>query len=121
MTSTSLKMSQEGLLWRTALEHLGATELHQVLVGLWVKAGRPARPTVEYLDSNHVGDDVLNVLRIPQAAVGAVVPYRPVESGRIAIYSVHAEYLADGLLQAMPVGKLPPSLKGARLEVDLGM
>lgn len=114
-------MSHEGLLWRTALEHLGDTELHQVVVCLWVKAGPPTRPTVEYLDSAHVGDDVLHILRAAQATAGAVVPYRPVEPGRIAIYSAHAEYLADELLQAMPVGKLSPSLKGARLEVDLGM
>ncbi|WP_224791013.1 hypothetical protein [Pseudomonas fluorescens] len=121
MTNTRLKMSQEGLLWKTALEHLGPTELHQVVVGLWLKAGPPARPTVEYLDTDHVGNDVLNILRIAQVSVGAVVPYRLVESGRLAIYSAHAEHLADKLLQVIPVGKLPLSLKGARLEVDLGM
>lgn len=85
------------------------------------KAGPLARATVEYLDTDHVGDEVLSILRDVQNHVGAVVPYRPVESDRIAIYSGHAEHLADKLLQAMPVRKLPPSLKGARLEVDLGM
>ncbi len=121
MTGTRLKMSQEGLLWKTALSHLGATELHQVVVGLWVEALPSARPTVEYLESLHIGNDVLNILRIAQVAVGAVVPYRPLEPDRIAIYSAHAEHLAGKLLQAMPVGKLPPSLKGIRLEIDLGM
>ncbi|QZA97751.1 hypothetical protein K3369_29260 [Pseudomonas mandelii] len=121
MTSTRLKMSQEGLLWKAALEHLGPIDLHQVVVELWTITRPPARTTVEYLDSDYVGGDVLNLLRIAQIAVGAAVPYRPVESGRIAIYSAHAEHLAHGLLQAMPVGKLPPSLKGARLEAELGM
>lgn len=121
MTSTRLKMSQEGLLWKAALEHLGPIGLHQVVVELWTKARPPARTTVEYLDSDHIGDDVLNILRVAQVAVGAVVPYRPVEPGRIAIYSAHAEHLADGLLKIMAVGNLPPGLKGARLEVDLGM
>ncbi|MDD2059227.1 hypothetical protein NPS58_17545 [Pseudomonas putida] len=121
MTSARLKMSQEGLLWKTALSHLGPTELHQFVVGLWVEAGPSARATVEYLDAEHVGDEVLSILRDVQTHVGAVVPYRPVESDRIAIYSAHAEHLADKLLQAMPVGKLPPSLKGVRLEIDLGM
>lgn len=114
-------MSQEGLLWKTALEHLGPTELHQVVVGSWLKARPPARPAVEYLDTDHVGNDVLNILRVAQATVGAVVPYRPLESNRIAIYSAHAEHLADKLLRVIPVEKLPPCLKGARLEVDLGM
>lgn len=114
-------MSQEGLLWKTALSHLGATELHQIVVGLWVGARPPAQPTVEYLESLHIGNDVLNILRIAQVAVGAVVPHRPLEPDRIAIYSAHAEHLAGKLLQAMPVGKLPPSLKGIRLEIDLGM
>lgn len=121
MTSTRMKMSQEGLLWKAALEHLGPIDLHQVVVELWINARPPVRTTVEYLDSDHVGGDVLNILRIAQIVVGAVVPYRPVEPGRIAIYSAHAEHLADGLLKIMPVGNLPPGLKGARLEVDLGM
>lgn len=110
-------MSQEGLLWKTALSHLGPAELHQVVVGLWVEAGPSARATVEYLDAEHVGDEVLSILRDVQTHVGAMVPYRPVESDRIAIYSAHAEHLADKLLQAMPVGKLPPSLKGVRLRL----
>lgn len=114
-------MSQEGLLWKIALDHLGPVGLHQTVVELWIKAEQPARATVEYLISDYAGNDVLNILRIAQASVGAVVPFRPLESDRIAIYSAHAEHLADKLLRAMPVEKLPPSLKGARLEVDLGM
>lgn len=121
MTSTRLKMSQEGQLWKTALEHLGPLGLHQFVVEIWASTRPAVRPTVEYLDSDHVGGEVLNLLRIAQIAVGAVVPHRPVESGRIAIYSAHAEHLADKLLRAMPVEKLPPSLKGARLEIDMGM
>lgn len=121
MTGTRLKMSQEGLLWKTALEHFGPMGLHQFVIEIWASTRTAARPTVEYLDSDHVGGDVLNLLRIAQVAVGAVVPYRPVESGRIAIYSAHAEYLAAELLKNMPVRNLPPSLKGARLEAELGM
>lgn len=114
-------MSEEGLLWKTALEHLGPIGLHQVVVELWTKARSPARTTVEYLGSDHVGDDVLNILRIAQVAADAAVPYRPVEPRRIAIYSAHAEYLADELLKIMPVGTLPTSLKGSRLEADIGI
>lgn len=114
-------MSQEGLLWKSALQHLGPIGFHRILVELWTKAEPRARATVEYLESLHIGNDVLNILRIAQVSVGAVVPYRPPEPDRIAIYSAHAEHLVDKLLRAMPVEKLQPSLKGARLEVDLGM
>lgn len=36
MTGFRLKMSEEGLLWKTALEHFGLTGLHQVVVELWM-------------------------------------------------------------------------------------
>ena len=121
MTSTRLKMSEEGLLWKTALEHLGPIDLHQVVVELWINARPPVRTTVEYLDSDIVGDDVLNIVKVAQIAAGAVVPYRPIEPKRVAIYSAHAQHLAYELLQAMPVRKLPSRLKGFRLETELGM
>lgn len=114
-------MSHEGVLWKTALEHLGAAQLLQVVVGLLLEAGPPARATVEYLDAGHVSNDVLNILRDAQTQVGALVPYRPVEFGRISIYCAHAEHLAFGVLNVLPVQILPPLLKGAKLESDLGM
>lgn len=121
MISTRLKMSEEGLLWRTALEYFGPTGLHEVVVEKWMTARPPTRTTVEYLDSDHVGDEVLNILKIAQIAVGVVVRFRPIEPMRVSIYSAHAEHLASELLQAIPVRKLPASLKGFRLEAELGM
>ena len=114
-------MAQEGLLWNTVLEHLGHKSLCETVVVLWTKFRPPLRTTVEYLNSDHVGDNVLSILRAAQVTVGAVVPNRPAEPGRIAIYSAHAEYLADELLNIMPVEKLPRSLRGTRLEDDLGI
>lgn len=121
MTSTRLKMAQEGLLWKTALAQHGVEGLYEMVLDVWQRARPLTRTTVEYLDSEHVGSDVLDILRAAQIAVGAVVPNRPVESGRLAIYSVHAEYLAAEVLKIMPVGKLPRSLRGTRLERDLGL
>lgn len=121
MTSTRLKLSQEGMLWKIALEHLGPVGLHQVVVELWPTARPPSPGTVENLHRDHLGDDVLSILRTAQVAVGAVVPYRVVEPKQLAIYSTHAEALAYGLLKALPVRILSPMLKGARLEGDLGM
>jgi hypothetical protein len=103
------------------VEHFGRKGLYEIVADLWTKFRPPARTTVEYLNSDHMGDDVLIILRAAQITVGAVVPNRPAEPGRIAIYSAHAEYLAGELLRIMPVENLPPILKGVRLERDLGM
>jgi hypothetical protein len=121
MTSTRLNMSQEGQLWKIALKQFGSIGLNDFVVKQWAKAGSPGRATVEYLDIEFVGKDVLSILRIAQMAVGAVVPGRPVEPGRIAHYSAHAKHLADELMKIMPVGKLSRSLRGNRLETDLGI
>ena len=59
--------------------------LHHIVVELWTKAEPRARATIEYLESLHVGNDVLNILRIAQVSVGAVVPYRRLELERVAI------------------------------------
>jgi hypothetical protein len=121
MTITRLSMSQEGLLWNIALKQFGATGLSDFVVKQWAKTRPPARATVEYLDIEFVGKDVLSILRIAQKAVGAVVPGRPIEPGRIAIYTAHAEHLANRVLKIIPVGKLPSSFRGTRLETDLGI
>ena len=68
-----------------------------------------------------VGDEVMNILRIAQAQVGAMVPGREVAPETCALYSRHAGELADGLLGRLPVRELPLSLRGFRLESDLGM
>jgi hypothetical protein len=47
MTSTRLKMAQEGLLWKTALAHLGAKGLYEVVLELWQMARPLTRTTVE--------------------------------------------------------------------------
>lgn len=121
MTSTRLKVSQEGMLWKIALGHLGPVGLHQVVVELWPAKRPPSPSTVEYLHRDYLGDDVLSILRSAQVAVGAVVPYRVVEPMRVAIYSTRAEALAYGLLKCLPVRIMSYMLKGARLEDDLGM
>ena len=96
MTSSRLKMCEEGLFWRAALEFLGSERLHQTAVDLWVDANltRP-HSTVEYLCSDVVGSAVLDVSRVAQISAGAVVLNRPSEPERLAMYSSHAQHLAD--------------------------
>lgn len=64
MTSSRLKLSQEGLLCRTAVAHFGVTDLHHLVIALWKKSRPLCRNTVEYLDIRLVGEDVLDILRI---------------------------------------------------------
>ena len=121
MTKSRMTMLQEALLWKTALGYLGPSNLYQTVVDLWRQAGVPARPTVEYLTNDVVGDEVVIILRNAQAQVGAMVPGREVAPDTCVLYSRHAGELAGGLLRKLPVRELPLSLKGLRLENDLGM
>lgn len=77
-------------------------------------------PTVEYLTNDIVGDEVVNILRNAQARVGAMVPGKEAPPDTCALYSRHAGELAGGLLGRLPVRELPLSLRGLRLESDLG-
>lgn len=121
MTSSRLKMCEEGLLWKTALDCLGSERLHQTVVDLWVNANSRPHSTVEYLSSDVVGNAVLDVLRVAQISAGAVVRNRPSEPERLAMYSAHAEYLADELLNIIPVENMPRSLRGFRLTRVMGL
>lgn len=121
MTSARLNMCEEGLLWKAALEFLGPECLHQTVVDLLVKASSPSRSTVEYLGSDVVGSAALDVLRVAQISAGAVVPNRPSEPERLAMYSAHAEYLTDELLNIIPVENMPRSLRGFRLTRVMGL
>lgn len=121
MTSSRMTMSQEALLWKTALGYLGSSDLYQEVVDLWRQAKVPARLTVEYLTSEMVGEEVVAILRNARVQAEAVVYGREAEPGRIALYTSHAGELADGLLERLPVRALPRSLRGLRLEDDLGM
>lgn len=114
-------MLQEALLWKTALGYLEPSNLYQVVVDLWRQAGVPARPTVEYLTSDMVGDEVVIILRNAQDKVGAMVPGKEAPPDTCALYSRHAGELAGGLLGKLPVRELPLGLRGLRLESDLGM
>ena len=56
---------QEALLWKTALGYLGPSNLYQTVVELWREAGVPARPTVECLTNDMVGDSMTIRTPIP--------------------------------------------------------
>ena len=114
-------MCEEALLWKAALEFLGPEHLHQTVVDLWVNANFISRSTVEYLGNDVGGNAVLDVLRRAQISAGAVVPNRPIEPERLAMYSSHAQHLADELLNIIPVENMPRSLRGFRLTRVMGL
>ena len=121
-TRSRLNLSQEGMLWKVALAHLGATGLHQAVVDLLHSFGpQPPRSSLEYLRRQWVEVDVLRVLEKAFAEAGTGMPSRDALPEHIALLSCHSQHLADGLLHFLPLKKLTLELRGCRLEHDLGM
>lgn len=121
-TRSRLNLSQEGMLWKVALAHLGATGLHQAVVDLLHSFGpQPPRSSMEYLRRQWVGVDVLRVLEKAFAEAGTGMPSLDALPEHIALLSCHSQHLADGLLHFLPMKKLTSELRGYRLEHDLGM
>ena len=121
MPSTRLSLLQESLLWDIALEHFGAEGLLQVIVELWSAAGPPPRTTVDHLSTATLSHEVLNILKVAQVRVDAFVPGRRPTLGTITLYSRHASALADGLLTRLPKKRLSRTLRGSRLEIEVGL
>jgi len=121
MSGNRIDISEEAMLWKAALDHFGQADLHQLIVELWQKAGLPARPTVEYIDEDEAGPVLFNLLKIAQLDVGAAVPFREDFPARVTMYSRHAQYLVDGLLERMPATTLTREMRTARLHNQMGM
>lgn len=121
-TRRRLNLSQEGLLWKVALAHLGASSLHQAVVDLLQGFGpKPPRSSMEYLRREWVGEEVLLVLERAFAEAGTGIPSSDGLPEHIALLSCHSQHLADGLLHLLPLKTLTSELRGYRLEHDLGM
>lgn len=117
-----LNLSQEGMLWRIALAHLGSSGLHHKVVGLLQDFGsKPSRSPIENLRREWVGEDVLHVLEKAFAEADIRLPMVDTLPEHIALLSCHSQHLADGLLHFLPLKTLTSELRGYRLEHDLGM
>lgn len=121
MTRARLKLTQEGCLWKIALAYLGPEKLLEAIVELWDGASTPVRPTIEHLSTDTLPADVVNILKIAQARVGALVPDRQPVPGVVTLYARHASDLADGILARLPRGELTRTLRGSQLEVEVGL
>ncbi|EPJ8755483.1 hypothetical protein SBH91_002590 [Pseudomonas putida] len=121
MPSKRLSLSQEALLWDMALKHFGPAQLLQIVVDLWGVLEYPERTAVDHLTTATLNPQVLNILNIAQARVGAFVPLRDRALGTVTLYSRHASDLADGLLARLPVTQLTRKLRGDRLDDDIGV
>ena len=120
-TRWRLNLSQEGVLRKIALAHLGASGLHQAVVDLFQGFGpKPPRTSMEYLRREWMGEDVLLVLEKAFAEAGTGMPLLDALPEHIALLSCHSQHLADGLLHFLPLKKLTSELRGYRLEHDLG-
>jgi len=101
-------LAQEKMLWGIALDHFGASGLHQVKPEIWPDASSPTRTLVKVLDISIEGPVVLDILQTAQAEVRASVAYRGSSSNEVALYSHHAKLLTSGLLDriAMNLSRL---------------
>lgn len=64
---------------------------------------------------------VVNILKIAQMRVGALVPDRTPLPSVVTLYSRHVSDLADGILARLPRGELTRTLRGSQLEIELGL
>ena len=84
MTRPRLDMVQEGQLWEMALKHFGSGGLLKVIIEMWSHAAPPPKPVVEYLSTKQVSQEILNILKIAQERVGALVADRISVFGRLS-------------------------------------
>lgn len=87
MSGNRIDIRQEAAMWKAALDHFGRDKLYKMVVELWQKAGPPARPTVEFIDEDEVGPELINLLKIAQVEVGGGVPFREDFPKRVTLYS----------------------------------
>ncbi|WP_262377501.1 hypothetical protein [Pseudomonas poae] len=84
MTRPRLDMVQEGQLWEMALKYFGSDGLLKVIIEMWSHAAPPPKPVVEYLSTKQVSQEILNILKIAQERVGALVADRISVFGRLS-------------------------------------
>lgn len=106
-TRWRLNLSHEGMLWKIALAHLGASGLHRAVVELLKGFGpKPSRSSTEYLRREWVGEEVLYVLEKAFAEAGTGKQSLDALPEQIALLSRHSQHLADALLHFLPLKKL---------------
>ena len=84
MTRPRLDMVKEGQLWEMALKHFGSDGLLKVIIEMWSHAAPPPKPVVEYLSTKQVSQEIVNILKIAQERVGALVADRISVFGRLS-------------------------------------
>lgn len=117
-----LTVPSEGLIWQAACKFFGRVGLEQFISELLHNhRTKPQRSSLEYLRLEWIGADAIEALRAAQAAAKIGWPAFDELPYKVAIWSCHRRYLADSLLQALPVELIPVPVKGLRVELDLGL
>lgn len=112
----------EGLIWQAAYKFFGRVGLEQFLIELLQNhRTKPQLNSLEYLRLEWIGVDAIQALRAAQAAAKVGWPAFDELPYKVAIWSCYRRYLADSLLQALPVELIPAPVKGLRVELDLGL
>ncbi|MBM3107309.1 hypothetical protein HBO10_29275 [Pseudomonas sp. WS 5503] len=112
----------EGLIWQAACNFFGRIGLEELITELLKKHGtKTHRSSLEYLRLEWIGVDAIEALRAAQEAAKVGWPAFDELPFKVAIWSCYRRYLADSLIQALPVELIPAPVKGLRLELDLGL
>lgn len=64
---------------------------------------------------------LIDLLKIAQVEVGAVVPFREDFPARVTLYSRHAQHIVAGLLERILADQLTRPMRIARLENEVGL
>ncbi|OPK07401.1 hypothetical protein [Pseudomonas sp. VI4.1] len=117
-----LTVPDEGLVWQAACRFFGRSGLENLITELLEKHGpKPRLSSLEYLRLEWVGADAIEALSAAQAFAKVGWPAFDELPYKVAIWSCYRRYLADSLIQALPVELIPAPVKGLRLELDLGL
>lgn len=117
-----LAVPNEGLVWQASCNFYGRVRLEDIITELLKQYGpKPSRSSLEYLRLEWVGADALEALCAAQATAKVGWPAFDELPQKVAIWSCYRRYLADSLIQALPVRLIPAAVKGLRVELDLGV
>jgi len=117
-----ITVPREGEIWKLAVEALGAQRLQEVVEELL--KGYLSKRKVDnfgYLRCEWLGREALEALRAGQKLAGKEPRVFEENPNAVALPNGHRSHLLRGLVQALPVDRLPLDLVEWRLQLDLGM
>lgn len=117
-----MTIPREGEIWKLAVETLGAQRLQELVQELL--KGYVNNRNVDilgYLRREWLGGEALTALRAGQRLARGEPLTHEENLDTVAISNGHRAHLLRGVIQALPVDRLPENLLEWRLQLDVGM